>query len=266
MIATYADRIAVHPDRYGARKTDGPNLWAVLHTSEGPEHDNAAEQLGGFIGRPGDRDNGRGGRYGSSYHVIFDTDRIIPAVPYDTVAYSAAGGNARGVHGCFPGKADQSRDQWLTGTSRQMISQCAAWLLDLQAVENIPLTHLMPPDLQAGRPGVCDHFAVSLAFRRSSHVDIGIGFPWDVLYADVVDLLTPTQPIQEDHNMLYIATPDFAGKTDDTKHVVALNDGTFRRAYNCDYAYARLAGIPVVPSTSPDQHADMVASFAGGDA
>ena len=261
MTATYADRITVHPDRYGARKTYGPNLWAVLHTSEGPEHDNAAEQLAGFFGRPGDRDNGRGGRYGSSYHVIFDTDRIIPAVPYDTVAYSAAGGNARGIHGCFPGRADQTRQQWLTGTSRQMITQCAAWLLDLQAVEHIDLTIIQPPDLQAGRSGVCDHFAVSLAFRRSTHTDVGIGFPWDVLYADVADLLTPPQ--QENHTMLYIAKPTFPGVTPNTPHVAVFASGLVRRATNADYAYAKRAGVAVLDLDSADQHAEMVASFGG---
>ncbi len=43
--ATYAPRINVHPDRYGAVKSD-PNRLFVLHTTEGNEGDSqrASEQ------------------------------------------------------------------------------------------------------------------------------------------------------------------------------------------------------------------------------
>jgi len=204
--------------------------------------------------------------FGASYHAIFDTDQVIPAVAYDTVAHSAAGANARGVHGCFPGRAGQTRAQWLDDTSRAMIRQCAAWLLDVQSAEGIPLARIGPADLVAGRGGVCDHFDVSRAFRRSTHTDVGAGFPWDVLFADVVALVNPTQPILEEDPMLYIAVPRFAGSTDATPHIAAFGSGMLRRAMNTDHEYAKLARdagalLPVLELTSPDQHADAVAQF-----
>jgi len=193
--ATYAPRVPVHPDRMGAVKTSGPNLWVILHTSEGGEGVDSAEQLASFLSRPGDRPNGSGGRYGSSYHVIFDTDRVIPAVYYEIVAYSAGGGNAQGIHGCFPGKAGQTREQWLDDVSRAMIRQCAAWLVDIQAQFGIPVDRKMfPGEMLAGDTGLGDHFTVTEAFGKSTHTDVGPGFPWDVLFADIAALTAPTPP------------------------------------------------------------------------
>lgn len=207
--ATYAPRVYVHPDRYGVRKTK-PNLWAVLHTSEGSEGHNSAEALAGYLGQPGDRPNGRGGYYGSSYHTIFDTTQVIPAVPYDTVAYSAGGGNAHGIHGCFPGKAGQTREQWLDPVSRAMIRHAAAWLVDLEEEFGIPVGIKMSvAEMQQYRSGLADHHTVSLAFRKSTHTDVGPGFPWDVLAADIAairnPLPPPTIPPQEDDDMPRIA-------------------------------------------------------------
>lgn len=201
-VGTYAARVTVHPERYGSKKSSS-NLWAVLHTSEGSEGHASAEALAAYLGAPGDRPNGRGGMYGSSYHAIFDTDRIIPAVPYDTVAYSAGGGNARGIHACFPGKAGQTRDQWLDPVSRAMIQQAAAWLVDIEDQFGIPVAIKMTvPEMQQYRKGLADHYMVSLAFRKSTHTDVGPGFPWDVLAADIRSLRNPfpppTNPPQED--------------------------------------------------------------------
>jgi hypothetical protein len=209
-VAKYAPRVKVHPDRYGVARTD-PILWAVLHTSEGAELTGSAEALGTFLGTPGDRQSSGGGRYGASYHVIGDTDQVIPAVPYGTVAYSAGGGNAHGIHFVFPGKAGQTRDQWLDQNSSEMIWQCARWLIDVSRELLIPLVRIHPADLQAKRRGVCDHLAVSEAFNKSDHWDVGPHFPWDVLFGRVellLEALTPTAPppTEDDNHMRPIIT------------------------------------------------------------
>lgn len=192
MTGTYGPRCDVHPDRYGATKTHGPNLWLVLHTSEqSGEHTESAENLCSYLTSPGDRPSSSGGFYGASYHAIFDTDRIIPAVPNHVVAYSAGGGNARGVHGCFPGKARQTRSEWLDAISRAMIRQAAHWVVDQGKLEGIPLRQLLSPQVAAYQSGVCDHYAITLAFGKSSHTDVGASFPWDVLWADVGDITQP---------------------------------------------------------------------------
>jgi len=194
MFGTYAPRVYVHPDRYGARKTAGPNTLIVLHTSEGGESEGAAENLASFLGRPGDRPNSSGGRFGSSYHAILDTDQILPAVPYDTVSYSAGGGNSQGIHGCFPGKAGQTREQWFDEVSRAMIRQAAAWMRDVAAEQGIPLRRLTVAQVAAGERGYCDHHDVSRAFRKSTHTDVGVGFPWDILASDIDALVIPVIP------------------------------------------------------------------------
>lgn len=186
--AKYAPRVRVHDTRHGPVKTSGPNLWIVIHTSEGGELTGSAEQLGLFMGTPRTATNL------ASYQDVFDTDQVIPAVPHNVVSYAAAGGNAQGIHGCFPGKAGQTRDQWLDENSRAMIRQCAAWCIDVALENNIPLTRIYSGDLQNGRRGICDHHQVSLAFKKSTHTDVGPGFPWDVLFADINALLAPPKP------------------------------------------------------------------------
>jgi hypothetical protein len=213
--ATYAPRVPVHPDRMGAVKTSGPNLWAILHTSEGGEGVDSAEQLASFLERPGDRPNDSGGQYGASYHVVFDTGRrVIPAVRYDVVAYSAAGANAQGIHGCFPGKARQTRAEWLDPISREYIESCAAWLVDIEAEFGIPIDRvLFPGEMLAGDKGLGDHFTVTQAFGKTNHTDVGPGFPWDVLFADIAALTAPL-PEEDDDMKPYIAIPpvEFNGK------------------------------------------------------
>lgn len=200
---TYAPRIIVHPDRHGARKTQGPNLWLVLHTSEGGETPTSAENLCRYMEAPGDR-VGPSGPYGSSYQAVFDTDCIRPAVPNDVVSYSAGGGNARGVHGCFPGRASQTREQWLDENTRPMIIRAAEWAIDQSIAENIPLRRLTVAEVRAYKAGVCDHHDISLAFGQSDHTDVGEQFPWDSFW-NVIDFILnpPTPPEFSNMNTLF---------------------------------------------------------------
>ena len=269
MFGTYAPRVYVHPDRYGARKTAGPNTLIVLHTSEGGESEGAAENLASFLGRPGDRPNSSGGFYGSSYQVVFDTDRIIPAVPYDTVSYSAGGANSQGIHGCFPGKAGQTREQWLDAVSRAMIRQAAAWMRDVATEQGIPLRRLTVAQVAAGERGYCDHHDVSRAFRKSTHTDVGAGFPWDVLADDITALIIPSliiPPITqtEDDDMqtaiaaTYRPTPALIARGLD-KSFVLLPNGDVRHAAGPDVAYAARMGLPVEPIEGDDHYNQCVA-------
>lgn len=180
----YAPRTFVHPDRYGATRT-GPLLWLIVHTSEGLEGVNSAENLAAFLAQPGDRPSSSGGFYGASYHYLSDTDDSIPAVPDNVVAFSAAGANAQGIHFCIPGKAGQTRAQWLDQVSRAAIRETAWAMADRARVHRIPLARLTPANLIAGRAGYCGHADVSLAFHLTDHTDPGANFPWDVLALDL---------------------------------------------------------------------------------
>jgi hypothetical protein len=186
-MTVYGPRCNVHPDRMGAIRTP-PYRLVVVHTSEGSEGLSAAENLCSFMTLPGDRtDPADGSKYGASYHYVTDTDRVFPATRDDVVAYAAAGANHDGVHICIPGKAGQTREQWLDSTTAAYIAQCAQVMRDVAERYDIPLVRLTPAQVVAGEHGYCGHVDISAAYHRSTHTDPGALFPWDVL-ADQIAL------------------------------------------------------------------------------
>jgi hypothetical protein len=198
MHATYAPRCYVHPDRYGNTKTS-TNRLLVVHTSEGGELGTSAEALCSYMGQPGDRSNPDGSKYGASYQYVIDTDVIRPAALDTVVAYAAAGANHDGIHYCIPGKAGQTRNEWLDTNTRPHIANLARALADKAAETGIPLRKLTTQEVRDGMRGVCGHVNVSLAFGRSDHTDPGAFFPWDVLFDDIARLtegddMTPEIP------------------------------------------------------------------------
>ena len=194
MKAVYAPRVEVHPDRFGNDRPLPP-LWVVLHTSEGSEGANAAESLAAYLTRPGDRATSSGGRYGSSYHAIADTGlKVIPCVSDDRVAYSAPGSNTEGLHICIPGKAGQTRAQWLTGSTRAAITTVAAFLLDTRDRYGIPVERLTAAEVYSRTRGYCDHATIRDAFGKTTHYDVGPHFPWDVLADDIRHLSNNRPP------------------------------------------------------------------------
>ena len=187
-MATYAQRMSANPTRTGAhRGTDGIR-WLVIHTSEGGEGLTSAENLAAFIQTPRTSTNL------ASYHYIFDTDRIIPIVPDAWIAYAAGGGNAQGLHACYPGKAGQTPEQWADNVSSAQHEQAAQWLVDKGREYDIPLVKLGADDLRAGKRGVCGHHDVSLAFKKSDHTDPGKAYPWTTVLGRAQQLAAPPVP------------------------------------------------------------------------
>ncbi len=185
--AKYGPRTNVHSSRHGPVKNT-KNILIVLHTSEGGEQTFSAEALSRFMETP------RSGTNLASYNVVFDTDQVIPAVPYNVVPYAAGGGNSVGVHGCFPGRAGQTREDWLDDTSFAMIRQAALWILDVHAELGIPIKRLTWQEVKAGASGVCDHYDITRAFKKTDHTDVGPGFPWDVLFEEIGAVQPPSKP------------------------------------------------------------------------
>jgi len=186
--ATYGPRTVVHETRHGPRKTT-VNRLIVLHTSEGGELTNSAEALSRFMETPATKSNV------ASYNAVFDTNQVLLAVPYDVVPYAAGGGNAFGIHGCFPGRANQTRAQWLDETSFAMIEQAALWILDVCDRYDIPPRRISWQQVKNGETGICDHYDITRAFKKSTHTDVGVDFPWDVLFDEIdAALYPPTKP------------------------------------------------------------------------
>lgn len=199
MTVVFGPRAIVHDDRYGAIKAR-PNRLIVLHTTEGGEGLASAEQLAMFTTLPGDRPNGHGGMFGSSYQYVTDTWRIIPLVPENVVSYSAPPANNDGIHIVFPGKAAQTRDEWLDSFTFDYIGQCALLMDDIHERTNIPLEHLTDAEILAGRAGYCDHHAISRTYGQTNHTDVGSSFPWDVL-ASLLTQHPPAPPTPPEPDM-----------------------------------------------------------------
>jgi hypothetical protein len=267
--ANYHPPVAVHPDRYGAVKS-WRNRLIVVHDSEGGEGATAGKALAGFLTRPGDRPNGSGGMYGSSYAYVSDLDLWAwPCVPHNVVSYSASGANHNGVHVCIPGKAAQTRAQWLEPVSRGYIRTTAAVIVDIAAAEGIPLVRLTVAQVRDGMSGYCSHHDVSLAFGKSTHTDPGPNFPWDVLAADIAAFTAPpvvevppvpTEPPSEEDEMkpIHAVYVPSAGVTvPGAKWFVLLADGSVRHATGPDVAYAESVNVPKFPIAG-NEHYDQL--------
>jgi hypothetical protein len=147
-------------NRIGAVRDVSKLRLYVLHTSEGSEGETSAEQLVAALGEPGDRPVAGSNPvryYGASYHWCTDTDRVHPLVDENHVAYAAPGANNDGVHIVFPGKARQTRAEWLEPISRACIRQAAELLVLLSPQHDIPLERLSVAEVLAGAKGMCDH-------------------------------------------------------------------------------------------------------------
>lgn len=201
----------VHPDRYSTSGVQPVKQGVALHTSEGG--DGSYETLKWLLSLPGDRPIDRnqpnGRKYGSAYHALAKNN---PAADYDQVLPAAAGPfagpplNKTWWHFCFPGRASQTRAQWLEDSSRQGILAAAQFIVDKAKVDGFPLRRISAVELLAGGRGYIDHGTISRAYPASTnHTDVGQQFPWDVLELDIVTLIdvlpppvVPPTPTEED--------------------------------------------------------------------
>lgn len=183
--ATYKVHLPPHPTRMGGVRSLTGIRGVCVHDSEGGELPTSPEALSGFISSPRTEFNL------ASYHYITDTDSIIIEAPENRIAYSAGGGNIEWVHICIPGKANQTREQWLDTNSRAFIKQCAKFIVDQYRKYGFPLIKLTAAEVLEGRKGYCSHWDISRAYHKSTHTDPGVNFPWDVLDQDIKDLLKP---------------------------------------------------------------------------
>lgn len=203
----YRPRAFVHDERMGAVKSR-PNRLMVLHTTEGGEGTDSAEQLAAFCGLPGDKTSSSGSKYGASYQYVLDTDSVIPLVPENVVSYSAPPTNNDGIHIVYPGKAGQTRLQWLDLISGRYIHQCALLMQDISRRTGIPLIHLTDAEIIAGRAGYCDHWAISRCYHQTDHTDVGASYAWDVLLHDLFDDDQPPPPPEDDMKISILTIRD----------------------------------------------------------
>lgn len=147
----------------------------VVHSMEHPEKPSAAEGVANWFGGK----HGRAPR--ASAHLCVDNDSAVECVKPKDVAWAAPGANHDGYQVEHAGYQRQTRAEWLDDYSESML-----WL-SAQAVRRlvvdpfgVPIRHLTDEQLAVGEAGFVDHHAATRVYRRSTHIDVGPGFPWDV--------------------------------------------------------------------------------------
>jgi hypothetical protein len=146
-----------------------------------------------------------GAYYGSGYHAVAtETGSYIQVADATAGPYHAPPCNPTWWAICIPGRAAQTRDQWLNDVSRQYIRGVARFIVDKQREDGMswPLQFCAAPDLVktsanlTGHPtGYTSHSQVSQAWHQTDHTDPGVGFPWDVLATDIAALITAPIPV-----------------------------------------------------------------------
>ncbi len=186
----------IHPDRgnLGARIRKG---GVVVHDSESA--DGTAAALIVLLATPGDRPTATG-VYGSSYHAIALEDGTYAQVAGpEWTTFSAPPLNSTWWHICMPGRAAQTRTEWLDTPSRNYIHAVARFIVDKSKTDGFPCVQVGPVAMRAATPdgfnvGYCGHVDVTAAWHQTDHTDPGGYFPWDVLAGDIAALLHPTPP------------------------------------------------------------------------
>jgi len=133
----------------------------VLHSTENPPRPGVARSVARWFSGPS--------APRASCHVVCGSDEAIRCVPDAAVAWAAPGANRAGLQLEIVGQA--LRTEWLqqTATLERAAQICAEWC-DLYG---IPPSYVGPKGLREGRSGITTHWAVTDAFRRSTHVDPG---------------------------------------------------------------------------------------------
>lgn len=144
----------------------------VVHTMENPEKPDSAEAVAAWFAGL------RGQPPLASAHVCVDGDSLVRCVHPQHLAAAAPGANGNGFHIEHAGRAAQTAEQWADEYSSAMLRLSARHAAQIAARYAIPVVRLSATDVAEGKRGFCGHLEVSVAFKRSTHVDPGSFFPW----------------------------------------------------------------------------------------
>lgn len=194
----------LHPDRYATGAPTHKN-GVVIHDSEGVEGGTASASLIRALGAKGDRISANGHVYGAGYQAVATETGGYTIVADDNVGpyHAGAGINPCMWSICIPGKASQTRAQWLGDVSREYIRGAAHYIVDMWNHDGHvwPLAYRTGAQLAADKANLRDHptgytshHEVTVSkLTSTTHYDPGPNFPFDVLAADIA-ALTQTAP------------------------------------------------------------------------
>jgi N-acetyl-anhydromuramyl-L-alanine amidase AmpD len=150
-----------------------------LHTNEGPQGPNAAQNLAGYLSR-----------IDGGYHVIVDDADTVRVVQDGEVVWAEGGDNSHALSICFIGYAAST--DWTTPYSKAMIERAvwvaAAWVRQY----NIPVRRVDPgaPGQPPTERGIAEH-ADDHSPASEGHTDPGSRFPIDDFIKQLHDQVFP---------------------------------------------------------------------------
>jgi N-acetyl-anhydromuramyl-L-alanine amidase AmpD len=153
------------------------NLF-VLHCTDGPKVPGAARNVAAYFA--GRAKNHRGELVPApeaSTHFVTDNVETIQCVRLQDVAWGARGANKNSVHLEIIGKASQTALEWDDAYARPMLSRAVLLTAAVCLKFALPPVLLRAEELKLGRDGITTHAEVTLAWRKSTHTDPGLGFP-----------------------------------------------------------------------------------------
>ena len=113
----------------------------------------------------------------SSAHYVIDPTEVVQVVGDHQIAYHAPPNtDTIGVEHCDPVSGPSNR--WNDPAHQAMLKLSAQTVARLCLAFDVPIRHVTAVGLRLGRRGITGHYAVSLAWRQTSHTDPGAGFPW----------------------------------------------------------------------------------------
>ncbi len=154
----------------------------VLHDMEFPEKISAAEDVARYFVDPRDAE---GKPVPASAHICVDSDSIVQCVYDRNIAYAAPGANHDGIQIELAGYGRQTRAEWLDRYGVAMLAHAADAVSQYAIKYNIPAVHLTNAQLSGGDKGIIGHYQASAVYKKSTHTDPGIGFPWTFFISSV---------------------------------------------------------------------------------
>lgn len=149
----------------------------VIHTMESNEKPDTAEAVAAWFGGL------RGTPPKASAHACVDSDSVVRCVRAAHDAAAAPGANSDGYHLECAGRAAQGETGWVDGYSTSMLDLAADHMGEVAAIFGLPVRRLTIEEVRSGMFGFCGHVDVTMAFKKSTHVDPGPTFPWDSFLA-----------------------------------------------------------------------------------
>jgi len=136
--------------------------------------------------------------YGAGYHCIagIDGEFYMAVNPDDTAVNANPPWNDSAVSICMPGRY-QTEAEWGQGGSVQEMEAVAKFMVYAFKRWGIPMQHITPADIRAGKKGWAGHVDVNNVYHQSDHGDPGPAFPWKWVIARTNKYMTLQATPQE---------------------------------------------------------------------